>query len=709
MPTPNKGESQSDFVSRCIPIVMNEGTAKDNKQASAICYSIFRRHDKKESQFNNNIIGIETKGDKDKIIGGYIATTHLDSGHDYLNRGKRVRDKISKITLERWATEINEGVPRSNKMSIYHEREPQVSGVAVKGSAKVDQLPDGEYGLWVETLLDSTKDSFEDISYRLDNGLLDSFSIEYDTGFYSQNGYYENAAFEMDKGEFIERTLLPGTLLEGYTLLSQPMNEHAIRVKDIRGKIDIPEIKEDVIKKSKGDEVNMEQTLEVPKIEEKKVDPLFEEFNKWKEQKEKAERIAEIKEKVKAELKEELKEIKVEEKAMKNTESPVVEKKEYVEYLNVLKEPSKYDKAVQFKIAGKFAEAKGMFAEGLPKDKKSIWNREYKISDGSTKLEFKGLGLTTNQNSDTDYLLSAAELSDVFDPVIYNALNQAIVTWNLLAKDDFSNKGNNQVQFTLKTAANTTAGFYLGDAVSLGNVTRLKYMTKFKKAAVGVAVSGDMIAAARGGPIGDVFSKEVMDSTDDLLSVINAALFKEVGAETAEGVIGFEYITDSASNTTLYSLTRSTANKLAPDSAGDTYINGSSATISLTNLRSAIKQAVIEGASENNLVFITHPTQILLFKGLYDNLQRLVPTSSRFGFEGRPEFDGVPIFSDKDCNSDDWWLIDLETTRIAMWVPPTLEMLGKDSDAEKGFIKTYFALYYRAPRRIVQIYGNATS
>ena len=43
MPTPKPGESKSDYVSRCIPMVMNEGTAKDNKQAAAICHSMFKQ------------------------------------------------------------------------------------------------------------------------------------------------------------------------------------------------------------------------------------------------------------------------------------------------------------------------------------------------------------------------------------------------------------------------------------------------------------------------------------------------------------------------------------------------------------------------------------------------------------------------------------------------------------------------------------------
>lgn len=41
MPKPQKYESEKKFISRCIPQVISEGTAKDAKQAAAICYNIF--------------------------------------------------------------------------------------------------------------------------------------------------------------------------------------------------------------------------------------------------------------------------------------------------------------------------------------------------------------------------------------------------------------------------------------------------------------------------------------------------------------------------------------------------------------------------------------------------------------------------------------------------------------------------------------------
>ena len=430
-----------------------------------------------------------------------------------------------------------------------------------------------------------------------------------------------------------------------------------------------------------------------------------------KEQKDKI-RADEV-EKIKEQLKKELPQLKVDEKVQKGN-SDNVENKELIEFKEAIKPDSKVDVGRQIHLAGKMADLAGLTVNGIKWDSTRAEARQFKnFAVNGTKLEYKGLGLTTNQNADPDYLLSAAELADVFDPVIFNILNEKTTTWNVLMKDDFSNKGNNQVQFTLKTGANSTVGAYTGNAVSTGQTTRLKYMTKFKKYQVGVEVDGDMIAAARGGPVGDVFALEVRDATESLLgdntNGLNQALYAENGTESSAGVIGFEYITDQAGNGTLYNLSRSQANGLASTTTADNYINGSAAEISFDNLRAAKRKVVgVEGGDLNSLVWFTSVIQGDKLRGKYDAAHRLQPTSSRFGFEGRPEFDGVPVFEDKDCNDDDWFLVELETHRIAIWVPPTLEMLGKDADSDKGFIKTYFATYNKAPRRMVQIYNNAT-
>jgi hypothetical protein len=43
MPTPNQGESHDDFISRCVPIVIDDGTADSPEQAVAVCNSIWDR------------------------------------------------------------------------------------------------------------------------------------------------------------------------------------------------------------------------------------------------------------------------------------------------------------------------------------------------------------------------------------------------------------------------------------------------------------------------------------------------------------------------------------------------------------------------------------------------------------------------------------------------------------------------------------------
>jgi len=57
MPTPPKpGESQANFLQRCIPDVIKDKTAEDQKQASAICYSMFKKS-KDKSKARASIIG----------------------------------------------------------------------------------------------------------------------------------------------------------------------------------------------------------------------------------------------------------------------------------------------------------------------------------------------------------------------------------------------------------------------------------------------------------------------------------------------------------------------------------------------------------------------------------------------------------------------------------------------------------------------------
>jgi len=48
MPTPGKNETKKKFISRCVPIVIEDGAAKNNKQALAICNSLWKNRKDRE-------------------------------------------------------------------------------------------------------------------------------------------------------------------------------------------------------------------------------------------------------------------------------------------------------------------------------------------------------------------------------------------------------------------------------------------------------------------------------------------------------------------------------------------------------------------------------------------------------------------------------------------------------------------------------------
>ena len=673
-----------------------------------------------------NVGFLEKKGEF--YTSGYVATTHIDEACD----------KISVEALKRWETEINDGSLKATPVDYEHDRDELL--LRARGvSAQVKQMPDGEYGLYVETHHNKSHPDFESDRYQIEHGFLGGYSIEYSTDDNS------TCHFEFDSASGKQvRVLDSDTELYGWALTARPLNTMAsideyneksdkkeirlVEIKKQTSEVGMMETKNEEQPTPEQEEVKTEATEEVTEevieavVEEEPtpVEPIVEaepevvaEEPVAVEAEDKSMNTDEIANKVieSKNFKEAFEKLEAKNKVQVNEgESMTIEMKSYVKAMQT----KDSDIGLQFKSAGMFADSLGLTQKYIIDQVRGVRaeSREYKnFQINGRKLESKALGITTNQNSDTDYLLSAAELADVFDPVIYNALNEKTSTWGILAKDDYSNKGNNQVQFTLKIAANQTAGAYTGNAVTTGQTQRIKYMTKFKKYQVGVAVDGDMIAAARGGPIGDVFAQEVQDATESLMSVMNQALFAEVGAETAAGVIGFEYITDSAGNTSLYNITRSSANKLAPDSATDNYINGASADVTLAQLRQAIRHCVKDGSMKGDLVFFCDPIQVDKIKSLFDDQVRLLmtPNNTKFGFESAITIDGVPVFEDKDCNDDDIFLADTTAHRIAIWVPPTLEMIGKNSDSEQGFVKTYWCTYNRAPRRMVQIYGLATT
>lgn len=96
MPTPQPDETHDEFIHRCIPVVLDDGTADDEDQAVAICNSIWDRKDevsemepKNKMTFSKPIqIGEFKAADDEWTVEGYISTFgNVDLGGDVVMPG----------------------------------------------------------------------------------------------------------------------------------------------------------------------------------------------------------------------------------------------------------------------------------------------------------------------------------------------------------------------------------------------------------------------------------------------------------------------------------------------------------------------------------------------------------------------------------------------------------------------------------------------
>jgi len=96
MPTPRKDERKDAFISRCIPIVLHEGTTKDSKQAAAICFGIWERHVSNASalvlEYGGHKILVDFGERNSRIPKGVtdIIVTHAHPDHAFGLKGKQL-------------------------------------------------------------------------------------------------------------------------------------------------------------------------------------------------------------------------------------------------------------------------------------------------------------------------------------------------------------------------------------------------------------------------------------------------------------------------------------------------------------------------------------------------------------------------------------------------------------------------------------------
>jgi len=106
-------ETQDEFIARCIPVVIEDGTAEDNEQAVAVCYSMWENRDeqgaeepmsKTKATEHKTLPFIVTKIDGDQgIVEHTVAVMgNVDLGGDRIHNGaftKTISERAGKIRV----------------------------------------------------------------------------------------------------------------------------------------------------------------------------------------------------------------------------------------------------------------------------------------------------------------------------------------------------------------------------------------------------------------------------------------------------------------------------------------------------------------------------------------------------------------------------------------------------------------------------------
>lgn len=111
MPSPNKGESKSDFVGRCIGVLASEGKYTDPSQQAAICYSKWDK--KKESEVkavNEANLGNIASMDDDELSDAYEYYVSIDDKANIKKIKKIMKKRDFEMNEKEQVIEVTEDV-----------------------------------------------------------------------------------------------------------------------------------------------------------------------------------------------------------------------------------------------------------------------------------------------------------------------------------------------------------------------------------------------------------------------------------------------------------------------------------------------------------------------------------------------------------------------------------------------------------------------
>jgi len=676
---------------------------------------------------------------------GYIATTHPDRSAD--REVGVVGDILSDNVLKQITEFINksvatiQGIGSTRTVSKQHDwvmmgdPDMEPAGMAMP-PAEIRTMEDGHRGVFVRTHHNKQHVDFDEIKYNVKFGYYPGYSIEYVPGDYSI----------VEKGGQKFRFLKSIVNFVGYAFASarkiaNPMAtitsteykeiaEEANAIGEINTEVntmtDSPEIKEEVIAEPKVEEVSepipeaAEEPKEEPAEEEKEEEASEPEEEAEPESKEVEQAsVKEVAEKIveSPAFKEAVSKVEVENKIKISEEGTMenVSIKQMNEAisagLQIKENLVKYNDAADLL----FYESKAV-KEAL--DDVARYGKRELTSNLKVKAMGSGIKITSNiavkdalvvGDNTSSYTQDDVELADVFAAGIIDGFNNQTNFFGFIGKEMHPDGAGAYYDWKMITDKDplTTSTFVAQDATAITTNYSEKgnYRTPLKIARRGVSVS-DFINRYSAKSLGDLFKLELDLQMKEMMNDVDAALFAEVADGTGVAPLGLEAVADSVGNTTLYGLTRSTANRLAPDTAADTYeaIGGD---LTEGKLRSKITYLRNEGSKVEDLAIIASPNTYSYLLNLLDGNRRFITVSAQFGFNQKEvaAFDSIPIIVDHNCGSDQLYVIDksLDVCALVLGMEPRIINLAKVAASVEAYVQMDFAFVYKQPRKIAML------
>lgn len=199
MPEPGEKETQEEFISRCIPIVLDDGTASDEKQAAAICYSIWR--DAKEKPSEKAAIKAVGDWELDVLGNPYGSPAEKDSDGEYFSAQTKTHSERYPNPLVHYYHGYDpDGRPDGN---------PEIIG-------EVKSIEKRGDGIWYRVLLDKASEYAQRVWEAAKNGLARASS-----------GSISHLTRTADDGEILNWPVVELSLLDAIGS-RQPANKYAV-------------------------------------------------------------------------------------------------------------------------------------------------------------------------------------------------------------------------------------------------------------------------------------------------------------------------------------------------------------------------------------------------------------------------------------------------------------------------------------------------